>query len=191
MLVYSGQISVDGYLVDADGSFAWAMPTAEIHAFVNDLSRDIRLHLLGRGMYEVMRYWDGHERGGEHELAAASDDWAELWNDADKIVYSTTLDESALGPRTTLARHFDADAAREAIGDSAASIGGAGLAAHALAAGLVDEIWAIRYPILVGGGTPFLPTGLRQGLTLADERRFENGAVYGRYAVTGLRGGAA
>jgi dihydrofolate reductase len=189
MLVYSGQISLDGYLVDAEGRFDWAMPTPEIHAFVNELERGTQLHLLGRRMYEVMRYWDSHERGGDDALAAASDEWAELWAHSDKVVYSTTLEE--VGARARLERDFQPDEVADAIQGRRASIGGAALGAQALAAGLIDEVWSIRYPVAVGGGVPWLPREIRAEFALLDQHRFANGAVYERYAVVGARGASA
>ena len=60
-------------------------------------------------------------------------------------------------------------------------IGGPTLAGQAIAAGLVDEIHQFVVPVLVGGGTPALPRGVKLPLVLVDERRFANGTISVRY----------
>ena len=109
-------------------------------------------------------------------------DFAQIWQRADKVVYSTTLAE-ATSARTRIERAFDAEAVRQLKAQSAGdlSIGGPTLAAQALAAGLVDEVQLFLTPISVGGGTPALTRGARVPLELVDERRFANGTVFVRY----------
>src|ERR1700710_256019 len=60
-LIYAAISSLDGYVADADGDFAWSMPDEEVHAFVNDLERSIGTYLYGRRLYEVMRVWDSDD----------------------------------------------------------------------------------------------------------------------------------
>src|SRR6195952_4641973 len=136
-LIYSAITSLDGYVSDARGKWDWAFPTAEVHAAVNDLQRPIGTHLLGRRMYEVLAVWDSPAMH-EHE-AAEIRDYAALWQATDKIVYSTTL-ESVSADKTQLKRAFDPAAVRALKAASArdVSIGGPGIAAEALRAGLVD-----------------------------------------------------
>jgi dihydrofolate reductase len=179
-LIYSAIASVDGYIEDADGSFAWAVPDEEVHAFVNDRARTIGTYLLGRRMFETLQVWD--------DLANFSDpppvirDFADLWQAADKIVYSTTL-ESVTNRRTRLERDFDPAkvAAMVASADRDVSIGGPALAAGAFAAGIVDDVQLYLHPIAVGGGKPALPSGVR--LELRETRRFAGGVVYLDYSV--------
>lgn len=181
-LIYSAITSLDGSTVDADGSFDWAAPDEQVHAFVNDLERPIGTYLYGRRMYEVMKFW--HTVPDEPGQVDVSHDYARIWQSADKIVYSTTLDEVET-PRTTLERTFDARAV-QAIKDAAerdVTVGGPNLAAHALRAGLVDELQQFISPVIVGGGTRFLPEGVRCDLELTDEQRFDNGVVFLRYRV--------
>ena len=112
-------------------------------------------------------------------------DYAKLWRAADKIVYSTTL-PAASSARTRIERTFDPNAV-QAMKDAAErdlSIGGPALAAHALRAGLVDEVRLFMSPLTVGAGNRFLPDRLRLNLQLLDERRFDNGVVYLRYQVS-------
>jgi dihydrofolate reductase len=148
-----------------------------VHAFVNDLERPIGTHLFGRRMYEVLSAWETMD--DPHPLMR---DYAEIWRQSEKIVYSRTL-ETTTTARTTLEREFDPSAIaalkREAGKDL--SIGGPHLAAQAIAAGLVDECHLLLSPVVVGGGNAALPTGLRWDLELADQRRFENGVVHLHY----------
>ena len=180
-LIYASITSLDGYVADADGSFAWAAPDEEVHAFVNETQRAIGTYLYGRRLYEVMRAWETMDLTDEPPVMA---DYAAIWRAADKIVYSATLPEVGTA-RTRLERAFDAEAVRDLkrAGEHDLLVGGPGLAASALREGLVDEIQQLVVPVVVGGGTPFLPSGLAWGLTLLDERRFTNGTVHLAYAV--------
>lgn len=179
-LIYTAICSVDGYISDADGGFDWAAPDEEVHAFVNDLERPIGTCLYGRRLYETMRVWQDL---GDAEAAVVRD-YAELWQAATKVVYSAAL-ERVTTPRTTLVRSFDpADVAeRKRSSETDLSIGGATLAGIALAAGVVDEVRLFIAPAIVGGGTRALPNDVRLDLTLADERVFDSGVVYLRYAI--------
>jgi dihydrofolate reductase len=182
-LIYSAIASLDGYVADERGEFGWAAPDEEVHAFANDLERPIGTHLYGRRMYDVMVYWETVDLTGEPPVV---EDYAGIWRAADKVVYSTTLDEPS-SARTRIERVFDADAVRrlKATAERDLSVGGPGLAAHAIAAGLVDEYLLFLVPEIVGGGTPALPDGVRLSLELLDERRFANGTMYLRYRATG------
>jgi dihydrofolate reductase len=178
-LSYSAIASLDGVVADEQGRFDWAEPDPEVHAFVNDLERPVGTHLYGRRMYEVMVWWETLDSA---DLPPHIRDYAEIWRNADKIVYSRTL-PSVSSARTRLEREFDPDAVRRLKKGAARdlSIGGPGLAAHALAAGLVDEVSLLLSPHVVGGGTRVFPEGVHLPLELMDERRFGNGTVYLRY----------
>jgi len=179
-LIYSAITSLDGYVADEDGSFDWAVPDEEVHSFVNDLERPVGTYLYGRRTYEVMVGWEN-----AHTLAdqrPVMQDFAEIWQAADKIVYSKTL-ETVSSARMRIERDFDPDAIREmkarAVRDI--TVGGPKLAAQAIEAGLVDECHLFLTPIVVGGGKQSLPTGVRLELELLDERRFGNGVVHLHY----------
>lgn len=180
-LIYAAIASLDGYVEGADGSFAWAAPDEELHAFVNDLERPIGTYLYGRRMYETMVFWETADTGGEPQAFA---DYAGIWRAADKIVYSRTLREPS-STRTRLEPAFDPEAIRRLKEDSPTdlSIGGAELAGHALRAGLVDECHLFLCPVLVGGGKRALPDEVRTDLELVDTRRFANGAVHLHHRV--------
>jgi dihydrofolate reductase len=177
MLIYSMIASLDGYTADADGKFDWAAPDEEVHAFINDLERGIGTHLYGRRMYEVMLYWETVSVEGQ---SPAGRDYARIWRSADKIVYSATL-RVASSARTRIEQRFDPGAVRALKRQGDVSIGGPGLAAAAVRAGLVDEYRLLVTPVVVGGGTSVFPDGVRAGLDLADQRRFASGVVYLRY----------
>jgi dihydrofolate reductase len=178
-LLYSAIASLDGYTADADGNFDWAAPGDEVHAFVNDLERPVGTYLYGRRMYEMMVPWETMT-----DERPVMRDFAEIWRDADKIVYSRTL-ESASSARTRIEREFDPEAVRavKASAERDLTVGGAELAGVALRAGVVDEVQLFLNPVVVGGGKRALPDGVRVGLELLDERRFGSGVVYLRYRV--------
>src|SRR5256714_3451622 len=159
-LIYSAIASLDGYVADEDGNFDWAAPDEEVHAFVNGIERSVGTCLYGRRMYETMLYWET-----AHSLAdqtAVVRDFTDLWQAADKVVYSKTLDAPA-SAQTRIERDFDADAVRQLKASAGADItvGGAGLAAQALQARLVDELHLFLVPVAVGGGKRALPDHVR------------------------------
>jgi dihydrofolate reductase len=180
-LVYAGITSLDGYTVDADGSFAWAEPDEEVHAFVNDLERGIGTYLYGRRLYETMQAWQTMPEDEGPEVAR---DYGRVWRGADKVVYSTRLSDVTT-PRTRLEREFDPAVVRALVdaADRDVSVGGATLAATALRAGIVDELHQFLHPVVVGGGTPYLPSGVQLDLELVGERRFGSGVVHLHHAV--------
>ena len=108
-LIYSAIASLDGYLEDEHGSFEWAAPDEEVHAFVNDLERPIGTYLYGRRMYETMVFW---ETASTVDEPAVFRDYAELWRAADKVVFSRTLKEPS-STRTRIEREFDPAAIRQ------------------------------------------------------------------------------
>jgi dihydrofolate reductase len=182
-LIYMTIASLDGYVADEDGNFEWAKPDEAVHAFVNDLERRIGTHLYGRRLYELMTGWETMHTLPDQTRQTL--DFAAIWQAADKVVYSRTL-ETVSSARTRIERDFDPEAVRQmkAEADRDITVGGASLAAEAMRAGLVDQLHVIVNPIVVGGGTPSLPDGVRLRLELLDERRFANGVVYLRYRTT-------
>ena len=178
-LVYTGLVSLDGYFVDASGSFDWAAPDEQVHAFVNDLERASGTYLYGRRLYEVMLAWETMDTA---DAPPAIADYASVWRGADKVVYSSTLG-SVSSADTRIERVFDVDAVRRLKDETSGtvSIGGPTLAAHAVRAGLVDEFQLFVSPVIVGGGIRYLPEDAHLELQLDDERRFDNGVVYSGY----------
>jgi dihydrofolate reductase len=173
-------------VADEQGNFDWAAPDEEVHSFVNDLERPIGTYLYGRRMYEVMVYWETAHTLSDQPPSVQ--DFAEIWQAADKIVYSKTL-ETVASARTRIERDFDAEAIRR-LKESAGrdiTVGGPEVAAQAIAAGLVDEFQLFVTPIVVGGGNAFLPKDLSVQLELLDERKFGNGVVYLNYRTLSRR----
>jgi dihydrofolate reductase len=177
-LVYSAITSLDGYVADEAGRFDWAAPDEEVHAFVNDLERPIGTYLYGRRMYDVMVFWESLVDDPEPVMR----DYAEVWRAAEKVVYSTTL-RQARSARTRIESTFDAAAVAslKERSEPDLSIGGPTLAGQALAAGLVDELHQLVTPVVVGGGTSWLPVGWRHDLRLVDTRTFDSGVVHLHY----------
>ncbi len=179
-LIYSVIASLDGYIEDAQGKFDWATPDDEVHSFVNDLEGPIGTYLYGRRLYEVMVFWETAHTTSN--LPQVMRDYAELWQAADKIVYSKTLDMVS-STRTRIEREFDPEAVwqMKARAGRDITVGGPELAAQAIKAGLVDEYHVFVHPIVVGGGKRSLPDGVRVNLELVDERRFGSGVVHLHY----------
>lgn len=187
-LLYAITTSLDGYVADKDGNFDWAVPSEEVHAFVNDIVHNVGTSLLGRNMYEVMKVWDTIPTEGTGGLmdgpSAAMNDYAKIWRAAKKIVYSTSLSDSDIvTANTTIARSFDPIAIQKLVSESDRDfdIGGPHLAAQAIKAGIVDEYHQIIVPIILGGGNYWLPKDVRIDLELTGVRKFENGFVHLQY----------
>ena len=181
-LIYVSNVSLDGFIEDEHGSFDWTAPSDEVFAFITDLVRPVGTHLYGRRMYETMAVWETDPAlPAQSELMA---DFAHVWQAAEKIVYSTTLDAVSTA-KSRLERRFDPDSIRRMKADASRDLmmGGPNLAAHAFRAWLVDECHLFIYPVVVGRGKPSLPSELRAELELLDERRFENGVVYVRHRI--------
>lgn len=179
-LIYVANTSLDGYTEDQDGKFDWTEPSEEYFTFITNLLRAPRTLLYGRRMYESMMVWET-----DPNLAAVSPlrrEFAEIWQAANKIVYSRTL-KTISTRKTQLEQTFDPEAIRQlkAVSEDDILIGGAELAAHAFRAGLIDECHLFIIPIIVGDGKSALPVNVRLDLKLLEERRFGDGRVYLRY----------
>jgi dihydrofolate reductase len=179
-LIYSAISSLDGYVADEEGDFGWAVPDEEVHAFINDLVRPTGTYLYGRRMYEMMVGWETDPSIAERSPLMR--DFAEIWQAADKVVYSRTL-EAISTARTRMERDFDPEVVRQMKASAGRDmvVGGAELAAHAFRVGLVDECHLFVVPVVVGGGKRSLPSDVRLDLELLAERRFGGGMVYLRY----------
>ena len=181
-LIYVANVSLDGYTEDAHGSFEWTAPSDEVFTFITDVVRLVGTYLYGRRMHETMAVWETQPAlAAQSELRA---DFANIWQAADKIVYSTTL-HAVSTANTRLERRFDPDSVRD-IKTSAArdlTVGGPTVASHAFNAGLVDECQLFVYPVLVGEGKPAFSSDTRIQLELLEERRFGNGVVNLRYRI--------
>ena len=182
MLIYSAITSLDGYVADEDGNFDWSVPDDEVHRFINDLERSVGTYLYGRRMYEVMVAWETAHTFADQ--SPVTQDFAEIWQAADKVVYSTML-ETVASAKTRIERIFDPGAVSrmKATATRDITVGGPELAAQAIRAGLIDELQFFVSPVVVGGGKKSLPADVRLQVELLDQRRFGNGVVYLRYRV--------
>ena len=178
-LIYCAIASLDGYVEDAAGGFDWAAPDEEVFAFANELERSIGTSLYGRRMYETMLYWETAPTDSDMES-----DFAQMWRQGEKVVYSTTL-AGASSERTRIERRFDTNQVRQLkeASERDLAVAGANLAGQALAAGLVDELQLFVHPVIVGSGKPWLPGQLRLALELTETRSFESGVVFLRYRL--------
>lgn len=187
-LIYLITTSLDGFVADKDGNFDFAMPSEEVHLFVNDVVRNVGTVLMGRKLYEVMKVWEeiptesvsGPYMDGP---SPAMNDYAKIWRGAKKIVYSTSLTEVTI-KNATIERSFDAEAVQTQVKDSDRDfdIGGPHLAGGAIKAGIVDELHQIIAPIMVGSGNHWLPKDVETKFKLVDLRKFENGFVHLQYS---------
>jgi dihydrofolate reductase len=186
-LIYLITTSLDGYVADEHGNFDWAMPSEEVHTFVNDTLRNVGTILMGRNLYETMKVWDeiptegtsGPYMDGPSE---AMNDYAKIWRDSKKIVYSKTLESISI-VNTTIERSFDPSTIKKLVADSDKDyyIGGPHLAAEAIKADIIDEYHQIIVPQLIGSGNHWLPRDIKTKLELIDVRKFENGFVHLQY----------
>jgi dihydrofolate reductase len=179
MLIYSMSVSVDGFITDREGGFGWSVPGDEQFRFHTEQVRELGGHLCGRRLYETMLPWETDPSLRDNELGAA---FAEIWSAIPKVVFSRTLDSVQGNARLAEASLAEEAAAALDATDKDVSIGGAGLAAAAVELGLVDELRMFRNPMVVGGGTPFLPPVTEHvPLDLIETRTFGSRVIYERY----------
>jgi dihydrofolate reductase len=179
MLIYSMSVSVDGFIADREGAFGWTVPTEELFRFHTAQVSELGGYLLGRRLYETMLVWETDPSLRETELQAA---FADVWCAIPKVVFSRTLDSVQGNARLAEASVAEEAAAALHATDKDVAIGGAGLAAAAIELGMVDELRMFRHPIVVGGGTPFLPPVTEDvPLDLVEITTFGSRVIYERY----------
>jgi dihydrofolate reductase len=179
MLIYSMSVSVDGFIADREGAFGWGVPSDEQFRFHIAQTRELGGCLLGRRLYETMLVWETDPSLRDNEAGAA---FADVWCAIPKVVFSRTLDSVQGNARLAEASVAEEAAAALDATDKHVSIGGAGLAAAAIELGLVDELRMFRNPVVIGGGTPFLPPVTEDvPLDLIETRTFGSSVIYERY----------
>ena len=183
-LIYFTGTSLDGFIAGETDNMDWSVPDEEVSAFINDLHRPIGTYLYGRKNYETMTIWETPDVIPGRTPAMM--DFARIWQAADKIVYSKSL-ETVSTPKTRLEREFEPQVVRELKTQLPhdISVAGPNLAAQAIRAGLVDEYHLLVVPMILGGGKRVLPGSVGVKLDLLDEHRFGNGWVYLRYRTRG------
>lgn len=183
MLRYEMNLSLDGYVRDADGGFDWSEPCDELHRWWSEQERSAGIAVYGRRMWETMRYWQ--DPPPADMAGAVYREFRDVWREQHKIVVSRTLPPPT-EPNTELWPELDLGRLAELVGtvETDVSISGPTLAAQALRAGLVDELVAVVVPYVAGGGLRFLPDGFSSRLRQHDVRRFAGGAVALSYRIS-------
>ncbi len=181
-LIYFMPASMDGFIAGENQGYDWSEPDEEVMTLINDLTRPIGTYLYGRKNYETMTVWETPDV--MPDLSPTSKDFGRIWQAADKIVYSKSL-ETVSTQKTRIEREFDLEMVRDLKAQSPhdVTISGPNLAAQAIQAGLVDELQLLLAPTMLGGGKRILPENARMQLELLDERRVGNGWVYLRYGT--------
>jgi dihydrofolate reductase len=183
MLIYSMGVSVDGFVADRAGEFAWSAPSDELFGFHLERVRSLGCYLLGRRLYETMSVWETDPALRATELHA---EFADVWCALPKVVFSRTLDHVTGNARLARGSVADEVAAAAGTSDANVEIGGATLAATAIELRLVDELRIFRHPVVVGGGTPYLPPVTQDvPLQLIETRTFDSRVIYERYCRDG------
>ena len=179
-LIYSMSVSLDGFITGPDGNFDWSAPDEELHRFHNERVRALGAHVLGRRLYETMKYWETAQ--GDPAATDYALEFAEIWKALPKVVFSDTVHEVVGNTRLAQGGIAEEVAEEQVRSGKDVAIGGAELAAEAIKLGLVDDFQLFVYPVLVGGGKPFFPS-LEQGvhLNLVETRTFGSRVVYLRY----------
>jgi dihydrofolate reductase len=180
MLIYSMSVSVDGFIADREGAFGWSAPSEELFRFHTALVSELGGCLLGRRLYETMLAWETDPSLRDNELGAA---FADVWCAIPKVVFSRTLDSVHGNARLAEASLAEEVTAALDATNKDVEVGGAGLGGQAIELGLVDELRMFRNPVVVGGGTPFLPPVTDDiALDLIETRTFGSRVIYERYA---------
>lgn len=180
-LIYGFNVSVDGYIADAHGSIDWSTPSEELHQYWNDFERETVLSFYGRRLYELMSaYWPTAD--ADPDAPPLIVDFAHIWREMPKVVFSRTLDSVAWNSRLERGDPVEVVTKLKAETDGNLEVAGATLAAPIVQAGLVDEYRIVIAPTAVGAGTPFFPTLPSWiSLRLLESRTFPGGAVLLRY----------
>jgi dihydrofolate reductase len=185
MLIYSMGVSVDGYIADREGAFGWSVPSEELFRFHLARVRGLGSYLLGRRLYETMLVWETDPSRRDNE---DTDAFADVWSALPKVVFSRTLESVQGNARLAEAPLAEEVAAALEATEKDVEIGGAALAAQAIELGLVDELRTFRHPVVVGGGTPYLPPVTEDiRLDLIETRTFNSRVIYERYRRAGGR----
>jgi dihydrofolate reductase len=182
-VIFSMNVSLDGYIVGPDGSFDWGPPNEDVFRFITDRTRELSAYVMGRRLYETMMYWETAEQNPSLDFDTL--EWASIWKALPKVVFSTTL--SAVEGNARVASGSlveEIERLRAEPGDGDIGVGGATLAGEAAQLGLIDEFRLFVHPVLVGGGIPFYPQSERRlDLELIESRTFSSRVVYLRYRV--------
>ena len=183
-VVFMMSVSVDGFMERPDGDISWNLVDDEIHRHFNELVAPMGAYLTGRRTHELMaEVWPTADR--DFADTPAMVEYAHIWRDKPKYVFSRTLDHADWSTRIL---HDVVPAEINALkaepgGDMV--VGGADLAASFRQLDLIDEYRVYVHPVLIGRGNPmFPPLDVAHALRLVETRSFGNGVVLLRYERT-------
>jgi len=177
-IIYAQSASLDGFIENQNGTIDWTTPSEELHRHFNERELEMDTHLYGRKVYEVMQYWEDADQDLDYMK-----EYARLWQEQKKIVFSTTMDQVKSGYE--LRKSVNPDEIRQWKQSSGKNmiVGGASLASSFLEYGLVDEVHLYIPPILLGGGKPMFPLGKERNLQFLESRIFPAGVMMLKYQV--------
>lgn len=180
-IIYAQLTSLDGYIEDAEGKIGWTKPDEELHRHFNELEKNLDLNFYGRGMSEAMDFWLTADQ--LPDLKEYEYEYARLWQETQRIVFSKTLDE--VNGNAELKREFDPEEVRQLKNQPGKDIGvgGANLASTFIKHGLVDEFQVYIHPVAIGGGKPMFPINEKLDLEFVESQDFSGGVVMLKYRI--------
>jgi dihydrofolate reductase len=180
-LIYSMSVSLDGFVETPSRSLDWVLIDEELHSFFNDEARAMSAFLYGRRMYQLMvGYWPTAET--DPSATAAMREFARIWRDKPKVVFSGTLEKVEWNSRLVRDGAAEEVARLKAQPGFDMDVGGPTTASTLTRLGLIDEYRLFVHPVILGAGKRFLPAlEDRIGLKLLETRTFGSGVVYLRY----------
>lgn len=178
-IIYAQLTSLDGYIEDSDGKIGWTKPDEELHRHFNELEKNLDINFYGRGMSKAMDFW--LTAGQVPDLKEYEYEYARLWQDTKRMVFSKTLD--MVKGNAELRREVDPDEIGELKNQPGnnMAVGGANLASTFIKHGLVDEFRVYIHPVTVGGGKPMFPLRQKLDLKFVESKTFPDGVVMLKY----------
>ncbi|OBI26093.1 dihydrofolate reductase family protein [Mycobacterium sp. E2238] len=180
-LCYTATMSLDGYVADGSGDFQWSAPSDPVFTAHVDRMAEVSTEVLGRKTFALMQYWETDPE--DEEWASAEREFAQRWRGIHKVVVSSTLTHEIESDRVRLVPDLRLDELKQIVAqaEGVVEIFGPTTAAAAIRAGLIDEFQFFVVPKMVGAGLRALPDGMRQDLSLAGHRLFDDGTAHLRY----------
>jgi dihydrofolate reductase len=184
-VIYSMSVSLDGYVETTNREIDWVIVDEELHTFFNDQAREMGASLYGRRMYELMAdFWPTADV--KPQIPAYIVEYARIWKDMPKIVFSKTLNKVEWNSRLVRDDIAGEITKLKALPGKDLDIGGPTIASTFIHLGLVDEYRLFVNPVVLGGGMPFFPALNHPiNLQLIESRAFGSGVIYLRYQVAG------
>ena len=182
-LIYSMNVSLDGYVETLDHSLDWSVADDELLSWWTDQLRGREASLYGRRIYELMTaYWPTAD--SDPSATEPVREFARVWNAMPRVVFSNTLESVQWNSRLVRGDVGEELARLRTEFDGDLDVAGPTLAAEFIRRGLVDDYRLVVHPVFLGAGTPYFPPlGAPTRLRLTDTHRFSSGLVYLGYAA--------